>query len=196
MQKQQLITIEQKVKPLLAKATDFQVTDDTTLTTATELLSQANITLKEVKAQHEAEAEPYETPLTLIDQRYKPTEKALTLIIASIRSQVGAYQTKVTQLRQAEELAIASRIKAGTGNLSLDSAVAQIENLDKPIEKVVVSSGSLTFRPKPTLKITDPTKIPREYLTPDEDKIFEALQSGIAIPGAEIEIVQIPVNRR
>jgi hypothetical protein len=191
-----LITIEAEVKPVILQAERLQVIDELSLTTATELLSQANTLLKQTQTHHKVEAEPFEFPLKEIDTRYSPTEKALKNIIASIRLSIGSYQTKVTQLLKEQELAIASRIAPGKGNLSLDSAVARIENLDKPIERVIVNSGSLSFREKQTLKIVDSTIIPREYLVPDEDKILDVLKAGQSVAGCEIEVVQVPINRR
>ena len=195
-QAQTIISIDKEVKPILSQGQNLTVIDEQSLTIATELLSQANITLKAVTSSHKAEAEPFETPLKEIDLKYSPTEKALKAMISSIRSMVGEYQTEQTNLLKAKEEAIASRIGAGKGKLQVSTAVAQIDNLERPTSSVQASSGSLSFRPKNTLEIVDPTLIPREYLTPNEDSILEALEQGKAVNGCKIKVIQIPINRR
>lgn len=192
----QIIKIEKEVKPLLSKVESLKIKDESTLADATELLSQANTLFDTVSEQKKEETDPYEIPLKEIKKRYEPTEKALKNVIASIRSEMARYQTEVVQLRKAQELAIAGRVGPGRGKLRVETAITKLEQLEKPTTNVETNSGSLSFREKAQLKICDKELIPKEYLMPDEDKILSALKAGKTVPGAILEIVQVPINRR
>lgn len=189
---QTIIKIQEKIK-LLSIITDIDSKD--TLEKATEVLSQAKLIEKEIKENHKAEAEPYETPLKEIDDRYKPSEKAIKSIIDDIRSKITAYQTEAIKLAKAEEDAIASRIGDGKGKIKLETAIKKIDSIERPEDSIKTATGKLSFREKKVLKITDLNSIPREYLIPNESMIMEALKEGKEVKGCEVEIVQVPVNR-
>lgn len=109
---------------------------------------------------------------------------------------MGQYQTRLITEQKAQQDAIASRIAPGKGNLSLDTAMKRMEAIERPVDKVETEAGSLKFRPMPRLKIISEADIPRSYMVPDEALIFADLKAGKVIPGAEIEIIQVPVNSR
>ena len=84
----------------------------------------------------------------------------------------------------------------GKGKLRVETAVKKIENIETPDHQVATEAGLVKFREDKVLKITDETKIPREYLVVDEKKLLEALKGGVIVPGAEIDIKMTPVNFR
>lgn len=196
MSKQITIKIEQRVKPIVLKAQSLTIKDEATLAQATELLSQTNVILDEVTEQRKADLEPYEVPAKEIKAQYDPTIKTLKQLVETLRINIGEFQTKMVNLRTEKELAITDRIGAGKGKLTLETAVKKLDQLDVPVEKVTTTTGSLTFRPKNTLKIVNPDLIPREYLLPDEARILKALEAGVEVAGCTIEIVQVPYNAR
>lgn len=57
----------------------------------------------------------------------------------------------------------------------------------KEDEFSVSSGGGASIRNLKTLEIVDVTKIPREYMVPDERAIREALLSGTKVPGAKMK---------
>lgn len=186
-----IIPIIKEVKPLIAKGGSLHVNTNESLVGAMEFLSLAKKKLKEITAIRKSETASYEQQIKEIEINYTPTEKVLKTLIESLTASVSDYQTKQTQIRIAKEKAIADRIGAGKGKLSLDKAVEKITALDTPIENV----GSSGFREYPTLKITNKSLIPREYLIPDEKAIMESLKEGREIPGCEIAMIVRPVNR-
>ena len=190
------IKIQSEATTLVVSANQLQIKDEQSLTIATEILSQANLLLKEVTLARKAETDSLKQEIKEKEIKYKPTEQALDGIIANLRSQAGRYQTELAKELKAKEDAISARVGDGRGKLKVETAVAQMDNLDRPVEKVAAVSGSMTFRAKNTLKITDIKLIPRDYLVPDEDKLLQAMEAGMTVPGCEIEVIQVPVNRR
>lgn len=190
-----VIKIEQRVKPFINKVEALKIKDEASMEEATELLSQANSLLKSIKEEHEAQAEPFKTPLKEIDQAYAPTEKTLKSLIDLIRQSMSTYQTQVTNTLKSKEQSIVDRIGDGKGKLKFETAVTKIEELEKPATKLKTDSWSLSFREKLVLKVIDPSLIPLAYLIPDENKILSALKAGQEVPGCVIEIIQVPINR-
>jgi len=98
--------------------------------------------------------------------------------------------------KRAEEEKIAARMKPGRGNLKAGTAIKQMASVEAPEDKVTTDSGGLSFREKKVLKITDEKLIPKQYWIVDEDAVLAALKEGAKIPGAGIEIIMTPVNKR
>src|ERR1035437_9675471 len=155
-----IITIEKEAKPLMARASQLEIKDEQSLTVATEILSQANVLLKSITTARKAETGPLKQEVKELEAKYEPTEDALDSIIKQIRADMSSYQTKQVQLLWDKENAISDRVGAGKGKLKVETAVAQIDELDRPAEKTATASGSVTFRPKNTLKITSLAVIP------------------------------------
>ena len=114
--------------------------------------------------------------------------------IATIRQGISAYQTAETKKKADEAKRLAQSIAEGT--VSLSEASKKLSEVSWPTGLVTTDSGNLTFRATQTLKITDITKIPRKYLMVDEKLLLLDLKVGKIVKGAEIEIIQVPINRR
>lgn len=191
---QTLITIQKNVKPILSKGQSIKITDEPSLREANEILSLANTKLKEITALRKEDCAPYKQKINDIEVVYEPAEDALSALIKDIRGQMSAYQTEQLRIQQAEEEKIAA--KAAKGTIRLDTAVRKMDEVEKPVAKVVGAAGSLRFRADKKLKIVNEKLIPRPFLVPNEALILEHLKAGTPVPGCEIEIVQIPINTR
>ena len=182
---------------VLQKNADSIVIDSAeTMTSGTELLSQANKVLDNVKKEKETVLKPLRDATKAENSRWKPLEDQLKPIVAMLREKLGAYQTAEMNRKRAEEEKIAARMKPGSGNLKAGTAIKQMANIDSPEEKVTAQSGGLSFREKKVLKITDEKLIPKQYWIIDEDAVLAALKEGKKVKGAEITIEMTPVNKR
>ena len=182
---------------VLQKNADSIVIDSAeTMTSGTELLSQANKVLDKVKKEKETVLKPLREATKVENSRWKPLEDQLKPIVAMLREKLGAYQTAEMNRKRAEEEKIAARMKPGSGNLKAGTAIKQMANIDSPEEKVTAQSGGLSFREKKVLKITDEKLIPKQYWIIDEDAVLAALKEGKKVKGAEITIEMTPVNKR
>ncbi len=179
---------------IINEAAKLQVSSPKEATLATEVLSRANIALDRLTIKENERTFHLKEQLELEKSPFMAPKKALKEIIQDLRQKLSTYQTEETKRAQIEQQKIADR--AQVGNLRPETAIRKLNEIDTPTERIYADSGKLSFRPKPTLKIVDESLIPREYMTPNGPIIFEALQDGKKIPGAEIEVVQIPINRR
>ena len=186
--------IIETILPAIPKLEATTVKDTASMEKATEYMSKANKFLDALKKDREAITKPINDSLKAIRAKYKPTEDKLTAIIENIRSQMTIYQTEQLRLKAEAERKITDRVEKGT--LKMETAIKKIENIEVPANKTTTDLGSVSFRATPRLKITDEKLIPREYLTINEGAIMNALKANITVPGAEIEIIQVPVNRR
>lgn len=192
-QEVEIITIRKEAKPILAKGENLKIKDEKSMTFATELLSQANSTLKAIKSEHDSQTEPYDLKIRKINADYNPSERALKDLITLIRNEMSSYQTRQTEISNKKQEKISE--KENQGKMSFKTAVKKMNEIEIPVGKINTDSGKVSFRADKKLKIVNFTEIPREYLIPDEKAILEALKQGKNVPGCTIEIVQIPINR-
>ena len=191
-----LTVVEQEVSPLVAKAEALVIKSAKDMQESVEMLSQCNKYLDGLKASKKLLTDPLNETLDEIDSRYDPIEKPLKLSVKTLRAKIGEYQTEVVRKQQEDEAKIASRVKEGSGNLSIESAVRKIDALEKPETVVNTNSGTAKFRKDKVLKITDASKVPDEYWVIDEKALLEALKAGTLVAGAEVEIKLLPINYR
>ena len=180
----QLPHIQSGVKALV-------IADNKDLTIATQLLSELNQRLDAVVADREKITKPLNTSLKEVRAKYKPYESALEHAIAEVRNKMSVYATET----EAKKQAIADRVKSGSGNLKIETALGKIEAIAVP-SVTETENGSVKFRPLPTLKVTALDKIPREYFDLNESRLLTALKQGVVVEGAEIVIIQNVVNSR
>ena len=79
---------------------------------------------------------------------------------------------------------------------NLESAVANLEGLDAPVDIIQTDAGVVKFKSEKRLKIIDRSKVPDAFWVIDEAALLAALKTGQLIPGAQIELIQVPINYR
>jgi hypothetical protein len=176
------------------KAFRLVVTTETEAIIATEFLSKSNVLLDKIIEEEEKITGPINAALKAAREPWALPKKTLKETILLIRGKLSSYQTASMRASEEESRLIASKLEQG--KIKISTALKKMEAVEVPAEKVSALTGSLTFRPKQVLKITNESLIPRKYLVPDEEVILEHLKAGSIIAGCEIEIIQIPINRR
>lgn len=192
-QKQEIIVIRKEAKPILAKGDNLKIKDEKSMTLGVELLSQANSLFKSIKAEHDSKTTPYDEKIKEIDADFIPSEKALKNLISYLRTEIGEYQTRQTDIASKKQEKISEKVN--DGKIKFETGVKKMNEVDVPAGKISTDSGKVSFRTDKKLKIINFTEIPREYLIPDEKRILEALKAGKIVPGCTIEIIQTPINR-
>lgn len=194
--------IVETILPAIPNLQAIKIVDTPSLTKATEYLSKANKFLTALEADRKAITAPIKASIKAIEAKYKPTEDQLNAIIADIRQQMSQYQTAQTKLQQIAEQKIADRLEKGT--LTLPTALKKMEAIPVPVNKTTTDSGSVSFKESKVLKITDENAI-KAYITKTQDWSFTAInettllakmKAGLVVPGAEVEIIMVPINRR
>ena len=190
------IVIQKEIAPLVTKAERLTIKGQDDMVEATTVLSKMNKIIDKVTEEKEKVTKPLNEALKAERSRWKPIEDTYTKAITALRAKMSAYQT--AELKRAKEEAdkIAARVAPGKGKLSVDTAIKKIEAIKTPEKETATDAGLVQFRATDTLKITDETKIPRQYLVINEKAVLAALKAGTKVPGAEIEVIQTPVNFR
>ena len=118
------------------------------------------------------------------DQYLKPIEEADKIL----RQKIVQYRALKWEEFKQQEKEIYERIKNELNSAELPPVVVT-PTLAK---NEVVSGGEVTFRVVKKWMIEDETKLPREYLKPDEKKIAEAVKKGEEIPGVKVYTEEEP----
>ena len=194
--KEKEIEITKPVQTIVTKVkTEYAITSADDMIKASEYRVKLKAELKAITTHKETKTKPMNAALAAVRADYKPFETQLESALAIIDKAMSTYQTAEMKRVREEEAKIAARVGDGKGKLQMDTAARKMGEIEKPEVRVATASGATSFRPHQQLKITDITKIPNEYFDLNEARTLLALKNGTVVPGAEIEIVQIPVNR-
>lgn len=196
MSKKEVAVIEKAIIPLVAEAQGIVIKDEDGMENATAILSRLNKLNDKIEAEEDKITKPLMKALNAERARWKPAKLQYKKAIDYLRDQMSKYQTKKVKAAKEEELKIASRLGSGKGKLSLDVAARKITEIDRPYKRVETDEGMVSFRTDKILKIVDASLIPRKYLVVDEKATLAALIAGQDVPGATIEEVQVPINKR
>lgn len=192
----QVAVIQTEVSPIVTKAKEIVVKDQKSMEAASLMLSELNKHADRIDEEKQKVLKPLNEARTAEINRWKPVLGVLDTAIEHLRGTIGTFQTAETKRVRAEELAIANRVGEGKGKLKVETAVKKIEEIEAPEATVNTKAGQVKFREDKVIKITDESRIPREYLVVDEKKLLEALKAGVAVPGAELDIRMTAVNFR
>ena len=191
-----LIVVEKKYPMIKDNVDALIISDQRSLALSVEYLSQANKLLDALIEDKETLTKPLNASLKAIRAKYKPTEDALNSVISLLRSKQSKYQTQALKVLDEQKQAITDRVKAGTGNLSVTSALARIENLNTPEKEVSADSGSVKFVTVKKFEVVNLTDVPIEYHLANETAIRKAMLEGIELKGVKYWTEQSVRNSR
>jgi len=180
----------------IAQAQALTITSAKEMTQGVQYLSELNKFLDRVVEYKESKTKPLNATLKIIRAETKPLEEVLEEAIDTIRQKMSLYQTKEKQRADAEAERIAARVAPGRGNLTAETAIAKIEQIDKPEKVVSAEAGAVSFRTKRHIEILDITLLPPEYLIANEAKILSAQLTGTELAGVRYYTTQEPANYR
>ena len=186
-----IAVLQTKVDTIITQANELTITDSTSLAYSSELLTNMKAYLKNLVDDKKFISAPYEAKLDEIAVVYDPIIKPLKAAIEIIRTSQGTYQTQLMREKAEADAKLAAKV--ASGYMKPETAAERITEVSTRVE---TDSGSTAFRPHPTLKVTDVSLIPDIYFNLDEARLLCDLKSGIKVNGAEILIVQIPINRK
>lgn len=190
-------SLQQQIVPIVKKASEIiAISTDQELKQAVTLLSELNKFNDKIIEEREKITKPLNEALKAERARWKPIELQNQEAIASIRTKMTEYQTALIKQRTETEQSITDRVAPGKGHLSLETAVKKLGAIPEVETEHSTDAGLVQFRQKQQLKVTDLEKIPKAYFDLNEAKLLKDLKEGVVVPGAEIEIIQVPVNYR
>jgi hypothetical protein len=115
---------------------------------------------------------------------------APTLPEYMVKEKIIVYQREVTAKADAEKAKIAAKVEAG--KMSFDKAVQKIEKLPEAPTTVQGKNGEIETRTVRKVRIIDVSKLPPQYLIPDEVKVRKDGLAGVAklINSGAIEVYE------
>lgn len=196
MSEKQLAVIEKKAHPLATQATSLVIKTEKDMDAANTLLSQMNRMSDRIEEEKNKTYKPAYATVVAIRKQWKPLEETFESAIALLRKNMGAYQTKKVAAARIEEDKIANRVGEGKGKLRATTAMAKIDEIERPDRTVSSEHGATRFDTVKEFKVVDVSKLPVEYILPNEVAIRAAMRRGVELPGVEYQEVQRPMNFR
>jgi hypothetical protein len=190
------IAIIKQVAPLVEQAQSLTIENQKDMTAASEFLSKLNKTLDGVTKEKEKVTKPMNEALKAERARWKPYESQLEEAISIVRKGMTTYQTEQTRIAAEKQAKIAGRVGAGKGKIGVETAVKQMQEIEKPEENIETSAGSTDFIPVPCFEVMDITMLPIEYHLADEVAIRKEMRAGRELAGVRYWIEQRPRNFR
>lgn len=195
-EKNEVALIQKDMTPIVQQAEKLEITEAIDMTAAAEILSKLNLFSDKIEEEKSKVTKPANEILKAERARWKPLETVYEAAIAALRRKMTDYQTAAIAKQREDEARIAARVGEGKGKLKVETAIAQIESLDKPAEKVATESGSVKFKTVRKFEVTDVSKLPIEYVLANEVKIRAAMNAGIQVEGVRYYEEQVPANFR
>ena len=161
----------------------IEITSKETMEEATVLLSRINRKWDEMKEEKERVTKPLNEALKAERARWKPMEDKAKEAVQEIKDKMTSYQLEVEAAAKIAEEKISNRVKAGKGNLSLETAVKKMEEVEQADNKVKTEEGSVQFVKIPDFEVMDVTLLPMEYILPNEVAIRKAMREGKKLTG-------------
>jgi hypothetical protein len=128
-----------------------------------------------------------------INALFKPSLDLLAGAETEIRHKLIAYQAEVAKKADAAKAKVMEKVEAGT--MKIETAVKKIESVKEPEKTVRTEEGTITYKEVKKVIIEDASKLPREYLVPDEVKIRKVALAGVEIPGVKVVVEKVPSLR-
>jgi hypothetical protein len=191
-----LAIIQKVAHPLAEAASNFKIVDGDDMKEATAMLSDLNKQRDRVTEEKEKVTKPLNQALKAERARWKPLEDVLEGAIDALRRRMTSYQTQAKAEADAKADRIAARVGEGKGKLAPETAMRKLDEIEKPEEAVSTDAGQVKFRTVEKFEVIEISKLPWEYLTPNETKIREAMKAGLKLPGVRYYTEEVPMNFR
>ncbi len=188
------VAILKQISPLEVKIRNVKITSPESMSEATEFLSQVNKFKDKITEEKEKITKPLNEALKEVRGRYKPAETIADELIGLLRTGMSKYQTQMIAEQREREAKILEKVESG--KIGIEKASEKMAAIVAPEKTTSTDQGSVTFREDKVLKVVNLTLIPHEYFDLNERRALDALKAGQAVPGCEIELVQVPINRR
>lgn len=197
MAKNSLSLIDKNIKEssikIIDEINDLVIKNDDDLERGVVLLSEINKINDRVDAEKSKIIKPLLLAISVERKRWKPIEDILKSPIESLRRKMSEYSTYKYNKNIDKQDKIKDSIL--NGEISLEKGIKKLEKIDN-LRVVSTESGSVKFRSIKRFEVVDITKLPSEYILPNEPKIREAMGNNIELDGVRYFIEQVPYNQR
>lgn len=186
----QLTQYKSKTTRVSNRVADIEITDQETLSTATDILSDIKSTQKAIKADKEKLTKPLNQVLRDIRAKYKPFETDLKEAESGIKSKMADYQEQVERELAEKEAEVEEQLESG--EITPEKAAQSMEQQDAIGTSFESKKGKVQFKTRKAVRVTDVKKVPVEYL--NDPRVLTAITTAVrkdaldgkSIPGVEV----------
>lgn len=186
----QAVELAQQQAESLAENSRIKVNSGPTFNSAKAQLIELKKVKKFITEKKESITKPLNEALKNTRELFKPVEVKIETIEKYLNGELLTYNRKLIDEQKKREAEAVKKVEEATAKgeeVKIDKIVKKVENVQEKIEQIKT-------RTIKKLRIIDKTKIPFDYLEPNEVKIKQALAQGVNIPGAELYDETIAVN--
>jgi len=177
----------------IAETSRIIINSQPTFDKAKDKLGEIKEIKKIVNDKKESITKPLNEALKNVRGLFKPIEDKIDVIENYLKTEVLKYNQKLlAEQRKREEDANKKIEEEQAKGKSLDEI--NIDKIAKPLTNITQKVEAIKTRKIKKLRIINEQLIPREYLTPNEVAIKEALLNGIKVDGCEIFEEEIAIN--
>lgn len=184
IQTKELATLKTQVTKLEDQVNTLSVTSPDEYKSAIDIVSKLKETGSTIKNKKESITKPLNEALKNARDLFRPIEDQFKQAEMIIKGKMLDYKRKVDEEARKKEEQIAKRVEKGT--LKLETAERKIDEVQRIDQTTKSDIGEVQVRKVKKVRITDETKIPREYLVPDMVKIRREALGGKEITGVEV----------
>jgi len=175
--------IEKEIVPVAKSIEAIVIINKEDMVQATTLLSNINRYGDMVQIEKDKIVKPAFEALKAARAHFKPAEDKVSDAVTVIKDKMTSYQLEVEAAAKIAEEKISNRVKAGKGNLSLETAITKINQIDHAEVKVATEAGSVQFISVKKFEVVNLSELPVEYILPNEVAIRQAMKDGKELPG-------------
>lgn len=196
----------EQAESIQEKAINFQVTNDSQMVSATNLLSVIAKHKKELEEQRKFLVKPLNDHVKSINNRFKTYSLPLDRADKTLRDKVLSYRQEQERKRREEEERLRKLAEKEQARLEKKAEKKGeptpppiiVPTIEGPAKTVQADYGTASIKQVWVHEIVDEQQIPREYLMVDEKKIAAVVKAGIRnIPGVRIyQTDQLAVRAR
>lgn len=180
----ELAVVKTQVSKAVATAQSLTIRGKDDLIVATDVLSKIKAVGKIIQAKKESITKPLNEALKNARDLFRPIEEQWQEAEKIVKDKIVAFQEIEAKKVAEKEAKIIEKVDAG--ELTFEKAAEKIKKIDRMEGKIEGKVGEITFKTIKKVIIKDASKLPREYLIPDEVKIRRDALNGIEIAGVEI----------
>ena len=155
---------------------ELKIENDEQYTQAGDVVKEVAMKVKKLDAKRMEYTKPLDETKKLIMADFKSVTDPLEEFCTLVKKKMLDYYKETQQRKNEEQARIDAEAleKARQGNVS----EVQVPIVNEEVKTQRGDVSTITIRKVWTFKITDETKIPRDYLVVDERKIREAIRNG------------------
>jgi len=183
-----------QVSLVQSKANKLVIASDEDMANGSDILSELRLVEKFITERKKAITKPLMDGLASARDLFKPLEKNYADATKIVKDKMLKFALSEEDRIEKEKGKVEARVEKGT--MKVETAVDKMDSIGEVKKSFAGEKSKISIREVTKIRITDESLIPREYLTPDVNKITEAvLKKGLEISGVKIYVEKSLVGR-